>query len=226
MSSPADAPFPILHPDVRAWSDRRAADSLPPQDAALHDSLATLSRERGFPWVGESSGQTLELLARSIGARRVFEMGSGFGYSAFWFARAVGDQGEVHGSEKDPWELEHFERLWADHPYKQRVHLAQAGAFEALEATTGPFDIVFVDINKADYPAALEAALPRLRPGGMVLTDNVLWGGKACMEPSPDDTDSTRAVRRYNALTAADPRLLSVVLPVGDGLGVSLLLPS
>lgn len=223
MSHPDDAFTGILHPEVRAYLAQLGQTvPLPEADRALHDRLEALARERGFPLVGSESGRVLELLTRASGARRVFEAGSGFGYSAFWFARGVGPQGMVYGSEKDAWEHEHYDRLWADHPLRSRVSIAHAGAFEALDSIDGPLDIVFLDIAKRDYPLALERAVPRLRPGGLLLADNVLWGGKVTREPDPADESGTGALRHYNALVHAHPDLLSLILPVGDGLGLSL----
>lgn len=193
-----------------------------PAEQALHDRLQALATQRGFPLIGADAGRWLHLLTRMIGGRRVFELGSGFGYSAFWFARAVGEGGLVLGTEQDAWEHGHFDRLWADHPLRRRVRLLAGDALAALAAAEGDFDVVFVDIHKRDYPAALQAALPRLRIGGLLLADNVLWGGKVTRPAPADDQSGTDALRAYNDAIHADPRLLSLVLPTGDGLGVSL----
>ncbi|MCB9779372.1 MAG: O-methyltransferase [Alphaproteobacteria bacterium] len=222
MSPPTNAPLSrYVVDDVERYLRSLPAD-LPPTDAALHDALMHSALERGFPWVGAHSGRWLELLTRMIGGRRVFELGSGFGYSAFWFARAVGEGGQVLGSEKDAWEHEHFDRLWGDHALRGRVSIAHDGAFEALAATTGAFDVVFCDIGKADYPRALDLALPRLRVGGLFLADNTLWGGRATKPAAPDDDSGTDALRAFNERIHADPRLQSLILPVGDGLSVTL----
>ena len=166
----------------------------------------------------------MELLCRSIGARRVFEFGSGFGYSAYFFARAVGPEGEVIGSEKDAHELDDHRRIYGNHPLASRVDIRQGGAFEVLDATEGLFDAVFIDIDKEAYPRALERAIERVRPGGWIFADNVLWGGKVAREPAPDDI-STDAIQRFNRLLRSDARLQTDILPVGDGLSVSLRLP-
>jgi predicted O-methyltransferase YrrM len=162
----------------------------------------------------------LELLTRLIGGRRVFEFGSGWGYSAYWFARAVGAGGEVLGSEKDDHELEAFDRLWGDHPHRDRVHIGYGDAFEIFERTEGTFDVVFLDIFKPAYPAAIEVAVPRIRPGGLLLADNVLWGGKTS-RPADKDDASTRALQAYNRRAHEHPRLQTVILPACDGLSVS-----
>lgn len=229
MSHPIDAITGILHPAVKAYlaelgarSGSAGGDPMDPDEAALHARLEAHAIERGFPLVGSASGRWLELLTRMIGGRRVFELGSGFGYSAFWFARGVGSGGQVLGSEKDAWELESFDRLWEDHPLRRRVEIRNQGAFEALAATTGHFDVIFVDIAKKDYPAALQAAIPRLRRGGLLLADNVLWGGKTATEPPADDASGTADLRLFNEQIHADARLQSLILPVGDGLSLSL----
>ena len=229
MSHPVDSITGILHPAVKSYlaqlgqqADTSGGSPMDPSQAQLHQRLESHALERGFPLIGSASGRWLELLARLIDGRRVFELGSGFGYSAFWFARGVGPTGQVIGSEKDTWELESFDRLWGDHPLRQRVEIHNQGAFEALAATTGQFDLIFVDIAKRDYPAALQAAVPRLRRGGLLLADNVLWGGKTASTPSARDESGTADLRLFNEQIHSDPRLQSLILPAGDGLSVSM----
>lgn len=216
MSSPIDAFTGIVHPEVRDYV-RQLTDEQDP----LLDALEARALERGFPLVGRASGRVMRLLTASIGGRRVYEMGSGFGFSAWFFAMAVGPEGRVYGSERDPWELEAHAELYRDHPLRGRVELRQGDAIELLADLEGSFDVIFLDLDKARYPLALEAAVPRLRPGGLLLADNVLWGGKTARPAAPED-GATAALQRYNALAAADPRLLTTILPVGDGLSVSL----
>ena len=215
MSSPVDAVAGILHPDVKHY-----LESLAPERSDLLKRLESYAEERGFPLVGYHSGRTMELLARLNGARRVFEFGSGFGYSAYFFAHAVGDQGEVHGAEKDEWEIKAHERLYGGEALKRRVHIHHGGAFEVFANLSGHFDVVFLDLDKVDYPRALEVALERLNPGGLILADNVLWGGKTARTASSED-EGTRSLQEYNRLSHSHPRLSTVILPVGDGLAVS-----
>lgn len=215
MSSPANARLDLVHPEVTAY----LAGLEPPEDPLL-DALEALALARGFPLIGRAPGALLRLLTRSIGGQRVFELGSGFGFSAYYFAQAVGPQGAVHGAEHHAHELDHFERLWAGHPLKARVHLRQGDALALLAETPGDFDVIFFDLHKVGYPAALAAAIPRLRPGGLLLADNVLWGGRVTRPALPDDPD-TAALRAFNAALFADPRLEAQILPVGDGLAVA-----
>jgi caffeoyl-CoA O-methyltransferase len=173
-------------------------------------------RERGFPIVGRQVGVTLEILARAVGARRIVELGSGFGYSAYWFSRAVGPGGELHLTDADP---ENQRQALA---YLRRAGLAEPVTFhvgdavESLESLDGTFDVVYCDIDKDGYPAAWRAARERIRPGGLYLCDNVLWSGRVTPEGRDGDR-STEAIVEHNELIAADERYVSTIIPTRDG---------
>jgi predicted O-methyltransferase YrrM len=181
------------------------------------------ARESGFPAVGRMVGVVLEILARSIGAKRVFELGSGFGYSGYWFARAVGDDGELHLTDGDP----EKERKAAD--YLGRAGLGSVVSFhvgdaiESLAAVDGDFDIVFCDIDKGQYPAAWVAARNRIRPGGLYICDNTLrWGEAAVIQEYDGEVgERVAAVRRHNEAIASDPDFLMMILPIRDGVLVA-----
>ena len=177
-------------------------------------------RERGFPIIGRLVGVTVELLARSVSARRVFELGSGFGYSAYWFARAVGPGGEVHGTDGDPANeakaLDYLSRAGLGGPIRWHV----GDAVTSLNAVDGEFDVVYDDIDKEGYPDAWRAASERIRVGGLYLCDNVLWYGRVT-RPAPERGD-TRAILEHNRLIAEDERYVSSIVPTRDGLMVGL----
>ena len=215
MSSPSDAITGIIHPGVKQYME-----GLAPEQSDLLGRLEAYAHERGFPLVGRHSGRVMEMMARLSGARRVYEFGSGFGYSAYFFARAVGESGEVHGAEKDAWELEAHARLYGESALRTRIHIHQGDAFEVLDQLEGVFDVFFLDLDKVDYPRALDVALSRLAPGGLILADNVLWGGKTAQVADKED-DGTRALQRYNEESHRHGELETVILPVGDGLAVS-----
>src|SRR5437867_790928 len=166
--------------------------------------------ERGFPIIGRLAGVLVELLARSVGAKRVFELGSGYGYSAYWFSRAVGATGEVHCTDGDPDNEskagDYLKRaeLW------DRVRWHVGDAVENLNSTEGDFDIVYNDIDKHGYPDAWRAASERIRVGGLYLCDNVLWSGRV-VERDPDDrhVEWTDAILEHNQLIADDDRYIS-----------------
>jgi caffeoyl-CoA O-methyltransferase len=196
---------------------------------ARHDEPVLLemekeAEERDFPIVNRLVGVTLELLARGIGARRVFELGSGYGYSAYWFSRAVGPDGEVHLTDGDPENekkaLDYLSRAGLDGPIQ--FHVGEA--VESLGLADGEFDIVYCDIDKGDYPKAWEAASERIRNGGLYLCDNVLWSGRVAQEAPEDDTrpEWTEAIREHNRMIAEDERFLSSIVPTRDGVMVAM----
>jgi predicted O-methyltransferase YrrM len=178
---------------------------------------------RGFPIIGRLVGVTVELLARSVGAKRVFELGSGFGYSAYWFARAVGPSGEVHGTDGDPANeptaLDYLSRAALAEPIRWHV----GDAVTHLGAARGEFDVVYNDIDKDGYPAAWMAARERIRVGGLYICDNVLWSGRVAV---PDEEDPrpvyTQAIIEHNRLIAEDERFVSSIVPTRDGVFVAL----
>ena len=177
----------------------------------------------GFPIIDRAVGRFVELQARAIGARRVFELGSGFGYSAYWFARAVGEDGEVTCTDLDAENVSEAERLLGHAGLWERVtfHVGEAGA--ALAATTGDFDIIFCDADKEHYGDHWRAACERIRLGGLWICDNTLWSGRAATgEPSPDYPGSTEGIREHNRLIAQDRRYVSSIVPIRDGVMVAL----
>jgi predicted O-methyltransferase YrrM len=191
-----------------------------------HDEPVLLEMEaegtrRGFPIVGRSVGVTLELLARSVGARRVFELGSGFGYSAYWFARAVGPGGEVHCTDGDPDNAGSGTAFLGRAGLGDRVTYHVGDAVTMLGRTEGEFDVIYDDIDKDGYPAAWRAASDRIRPGGLYICDNVLWSGRVPADGEPAD-DVTDAIRDHNAQIAADERFVCSILPIRDGVMVAL----
>ena len=183
------------------------------------------AEEKGFPIINRLCGVTVEVLARAIGARRIFEPGSGYGYSAYWFSRAVGPDGEIHLTDGDP-----------ENEKKALAYLGQAGldkpitfhvgdALTSFAEVAGEFDIVYCDIDKWEYPAAWKAACERIRPGGLYICDNVLWSGRVA-EPEPDPDDGrpewTGAIVEHNRAVSGDERYLSTIVPTRDGMFVAL----
>ena len=181
--------------------------------------MEELAEREGFPIVGRLCGRFLEVAARAIGATRVFEMGSGFGYSAYWFSRAVGPTGEVHLSDGDPANekkaMDFLGRAGLDGPITYRV----GDAFEAFDQTSGDFDIVYCDIDKHGYPEAWRRARQRIRIGGLYMCDNMLWSGRV----TKDEKDEwTTAIAEANEAIAADPDWREFILPSRDGVVAAL----
>jgi caffeoyl-CoA O-methyltransferase len=205
----------IVDPSVERYS-RRLLDRH--DDPVLLEMEAEAERN-GFPIVGRQVGVTLEVLARAVGARRVVELGSGFGYSGYWFSRAVGPGGELHLTDGDPENerkaMDYLGRAGLSGPARYHV----GDAVSSLAELDGEFDVVYCDIDKPGYPQAWRAARGRIRPGGLYCCDNVLWSGRV-VEDRPDDT--TRAILEHNEEIAADERYVSTIVPTRDGVLVAL----
>lgn len=206
--------MPLIAPEL----DRYIRDLLPARDP-VRAEMEREAEARDIPIVGPAVAALLEVLAASIGARRVFEMGSAIGYSTAAFAHAVGPGGRVFytdGSLANAREAAgYLERLgWTD-----RVVMLIGDAVESLDREAGLFDVIFVDIDKPDYPRALEAAAPRVRPGGYLLADNVLWSGRVA-DPAVRDP-ATEGIREFNRRLFARPEFHSVILPLRDGVAVA-----
>lgn len=185
--------------------------------------MEAYAAEKGFPIVGRNVGVTLEVLARSAGARRIMELGSGFGYSAFWHARAVGDDGEVHLTDGDPENEVRAAAYLKRAGLADRVRFHVGDAVSALAQLDGDFDVIFSDIDKDGYPDAWRAAADRIRLGGLYVCDNVLWYGRVAVE-DPDDARPryTEAVLEHNRLVAEDERYVSTIVPTRDGVLVAI----
>jgi predicted O-methyltransferase YrrM len=206
----------LIDPEIEAYLEQlqRTRD---PVLAEMEERAASSK----FPIVGPLVGRLCQQVAQSVGARDIFEMGSGFGYSTWWFAHAVGDGGRVVHTEGDAHRSSEA-KVWLDRAgVGQRVQYEVGDACELIKKYPGPFDVVFIDIAKHAYPVALELARSRVRVGGYIICDNALWSGKVTAPPSKLDAD-TRGVVRYNkdAFAAAD--LLTTVVPIHDGVALSL----
>jgi predicted O-methyltransferase YrrM len=194
-------------------------------DALAHRGGAELAawedvgREEGWPIVGAAEGSFLHILARIVGARRVLELGTAIGYSTTWLARALAPGGELVTVEADGGTAhrarEHLERMGLG----DRVTILIGRAEELLDDLAGPYDFVFNDIDKEGYPAVLEPCIRLLRVGGLLVTDNVLWSGRVARK-SADGAAS--AIREYNRRLADDPRMLTAIVPLRDGVSVAL----
>jgi len=179
--------------------------------------------ERGFPIVGRATGRYLELAVRSIGARRVMELGSGYGYSAYWFARAVGPDGQVVCTDGDPQNAKLAEEYLRKAEVWQRVRYRVGDALEGFAAESGDFDVVYCDVDKDGYPDCWRAARERIRVGGLWLCDNVIWSGRVAKSTEPDGRPGwTAAIREHNQMVAEDDRYVGSIVPIRDGVMAAL----
>lgn len=209
----------------------RFAKAAGPQPDSVLDEMQAYGEETGFPIIGPEVGGWLQLLACVVNARRIFEFGSGFGYSAYWFARALSPDGEIVLTEVDTDELEMAQE------YLDRGGLAEHAIFEhgdALETVTeyeGPFDVVLIDVLKHEYETAFEAIHEKVAPGGIIVADNILRATNiefdAVVRSVEEDTAAvktnkqTQGIIDYLARVRADPQFETGILPLGNGIAVS-----
>jgi predicted O-methyltransferase YrrM len=205
----------LIHPQVGRYLANLARSSDP-----VLEEMERLASIRSFPIVGPQVGALLHVLASSIGARSVLELGSGFGYSAQWFARAVGPTGRVVLIEHSPERAAEAEEFLGRSGLLDRTRIEVGDALEIGETLEGPFDIVFNDIDKQDYPAALDVAGDRLREGGLFISDNMLWQGNV-LEPETNDA-ATRGVLELTRRLYASDAWITTLLPLRDGVTISL----
>jgi predicted O-methyltransferase YrrM len=191
---------------------------LPRRDTVLRD-MERYAAKHDVPIIGPACGRLLHQLARLIRARRVFEMGSAIGYSALWLARAVGPQGTVYYSDGDPANAERARSYLRRAGVLDRVRIQVGDALHLLESTPGQFDLIFNDVNKLQYPEVFRLAVPRVRVGGLFVTDNVLWSGRAA-RPARTKDAGTRAIQKFNRLLYRSQKLLTTIIPLRDGFAV------
>lgn len=207
----------LISPEVS-----RYLEALVPQRHAELEVMEQYARDKDFPIIGPACGHLCYMLARTLAARRVFELGSGFGYSTAFFARAVKENGGgvVH----------HV--VWDDDlSARARRHLGAMGLSDAVEfhvgeavaeltRTDGPFDIVFNDIDKDGYPGSLPAIEEKLRPGGLLIIDNMLWSGR--IFDAGNTTAATEGVREFTRRITSSDRWVVSLVPIRDGMIVAL----
>ncbi|CAN5388048.1 O-methyltransferase [soil metagenome] len=187
------------------------------------EQMEAYATEHGFPIVGRATGRYLEMAARSIGARRVMELGSGFGYSAYWFARAVGSGGEVVCTDGDPDNATRAEGYLRAAGLWDRVRYHVGDALEGFAAEDGRFDIVYCDVDKPGYPDCWRAARDRIRIGGLWLCDNVLWSGHVATGADREGLAGwTAPIIEHNRLVADDPGYVGTIVPIRDGVMAAL----
>jgi caffeoyl-CoA O-methyltransferase len=191
---------------------------LPPRDEVLAEIEAEAAK-RDIPIVGPVVGRILEQLAMMIGAKTVFEMGSAVGYSTIWWARAVGKDGRVFYTDGDRKNAAEARKYFARAGVADRINVGVGDALELLSEQKQQFDIIFCDVDKEDYPRVLRLAVPRLRKGGLFVTDNVLWSGKVADKKNTEP--STKAILEFNRLLYNSPDLFTTILPVRDGVAVA-----
>lgn len=218
--------MPILHDGLAEYLDAHV-----PERAYELQKMEQYAADNKFPIVGPAAGHFLYSIALLSGARRILELGSGYGYSTAWFARAVDENGGGTVTHT-VWDQE-LSRMARSHlgslgypPLEDMIEAKTSiiyivdEAIKATESLTGPYDLIFCDIDKEGYPKAESVAYDFLAPGGIFITDNVLWSGKVVVEAESDP--QTAAIKTFNTKMRDRERWNSSIIPIRDGLMMSI----
>jgi caffeoyl-CoA O-methyltransferase len=191
---------------------------LPPRDEVLAE-MEEYAARNDVAIVGPAVARVLYQLATISTAKKVFEMGSAIGYSTIWWARAVGEGGRVIYTDGDPQRAEKARRYFERAGVSKQIVVRVGDALEILSEEKEAYDIIFNDVDKVDYPRVFRLAVPRLKKGGLFITDNVLWSGKL-RKPNPGA--ETKAIIEFNRLIYESKDLFTTILPIRDGVSVCL----
>ena len=192
---------------------------LPKREEVLAE-MEEYATQHHVPIVGPAVARVLHQLAMMIQARTVFELGSAIGYSTIWWAQAVGEKGRVIYTDGDRKNAERARGYFARAGVADRIMVHSGDALEFLSEQKEEFDIIFNDVDKEDYPRVLRLIAPRLRKGGLFVTDNVLWSGRVA-EKNPSDP-KTKAILEFNRKLYDSKEFHTTILPIRDGLAVAL----
>ena len=187
------------------------------EDPLLAEMLE-YGRERDFPLIGPEVGRFLYQLALLMNATRIFEMGSGYGYSALWFARALPEDGEIYLTDGEAENMSKAREFLARDGQDQKAVFLTGYAQDLLQTVPGSFDILFCDVDKEQYPEVFELARQRLRVGDALVIDNLIWDGRVADESN--DQLSTRGVRAFTDRMWESKDFASSLLPIRDGVGL------
>jgi caffeoyl-CoA O-methyltransferase len=204
----------IVQPAIEAYLDGVA----PASDPTLKE-MEKIARRRRFPIVGPLVGRLLCQLAMIIQAERILELGSGFGYSAYWFAKGLKAGGKIICTEGSGENAAQAGEFFKKAGMQKMMNIEVGDALEIVDRYPGPFDIIFMDIDKEQYPTGLEKALPKLRSGGLFIVDNMLWFGSVLTNSTEPDV---LGVKRLTERLYASKELLTTILPLRDGVSISL----
>lgn len=207
------ADLEITNPQINHYLEKSLLEENP-----ILREMGDYGRAQGFPIVGAQAGRLMHLLARALQAKRVLELGSGFGYSAMWFALAVGAGGKVVMTEGSAANVERARDYFTRANLLERIETNVGDALDIARRYAGLFDIVFCDIDKQDYPKAIAIAREKLRVGGLLIFDNMLWHGRVVSEYDAQ----TKAVLETTFLLLDADDFVTTIVPVRDGQSLSL----
>jgi caffeoyl-CoA O-methyltransferase len=190
----------------------------PPRDSTLQQ-MERIAAEKRFPIIGPLVGRLLFQLALLTRARRIFELGSGYGYSAIWFAKGLQPGGRIICTDGSRENAALAARFFKQADIEGLVDYRTGDALSLLAKEPGSFDIILNDVDKHEYPEVFRQAVPRLKRGGLLITDNTLWQGRVVGD---DNALSTVGVRAFNRLAFQSKEVLTTLIPLRDGVALSI----
>lgn len=203
----------IVQPDIEKY-----LFSFVPEDNETLKEMHELGAKTGFPIVGPLVGRLLFQLAVMTGARAVLEMGSGFGYSAYWFLQGIPEGGKIILTDMEKANLNRAKAFLEPHAAGKEIVLEKGDAVSVIEKYEGPFDIIFMDIDKEQYPDGFQKAFPKLKKGGLFICDNILWSGRVTGD---DASAETLGIKKFTEMIFSHPSCISTIIPLRDGVSVS-----
>ena len=205
----------ITHPKVNKYMNQLLKDR-----SSIFKEIEEYAKEIDFPIIEPLVGVLLNHYAMMINAKRILELGSGFGYSALWFSEGMNEETTIICTDFEEENKILAEEYFQKSETKTKIDFRLGNGIEILDALAGDFDIIFNDVEKEDYPEVFDKAIPKLRKGGLLITDNTLWYGKVAKKRKKDY--QTNGSREYNKLAFTDKRVKSVILPIRDGITISM----
>jgi caffeoyl-CoA O-methyltransferase len=190
-----------------------------PKSESILAEMEDYAEKNDVPIIGPAVARLLTLLVNISGAKRIFEMGSAIGYSTIWLAKAAGPSAEVFYTDGNPENARRAKEYFKQAGAAKRISVQTGNAIELVRKAPGKFDLIFIDVDKKQYPEALRAAVPKLPFGGLLVADNTLWSGKAARQAAPGDAD-TQGIQEFNRLVYASRELFPVLIPLRDGVTV------
>lgn len=203
----------ILNPLIERHLHEVASASPPPLD-----EMEAYARENGFPIIGPLVGRVLQQFVVTANVKRVFELGSGYGYSAIWMSMVLPPDGSVICTDGDPENAERAKKYFERAGVRSKIDFRVGDALERFAEEQGPFDLVLNDIDKEGYPDTIIPVKEKLRSGGIFITDNLLWDGRIL---EGDTAESTRGVIEFTRRIYEDPDFLTTIIPIRDGIAVA-----
>ena len=202
----------ILNERVEAY----LMNLLPSRDPVITD-MEKFAERNDVPIIGPAVARLLSLVTQISGARRIFEMGSAIGYSTIWLARAAGQRAEVYYTDGNPENAARAKEYFRRAGVAKRIRVQVGDALALLQREKGPFDMIFCDIDKHQYPEAFRIALPRLKRGGLLIADNTLWSGRVARKV---ESKETRGIQKFNSMVYTSRKLYPVIVPLRDGVAI------